>query len=34
MAQIIERKGYPLVLGTYLSKSTEAKRKKGVYREW
>ena len=34
MARIIERKGYPLVLGTYISKATEAKRKKGVYREF
>ena len=34
MARIIERKGYPLVLGAYISKATEAKRKKGVYREF
>ena len=32
MAQIIERKGYPLVHGTYISKMTEKKRKEGEYR--
>ena len=31
MAQIIERKGYPLVHGTYISRMTEEKRKQGTY---
>ena len=31
---IVERKGYPVVLGSYLSKGAQKKRDAGIYKEW
>lgn len=32
--KIIERKGYPMVLGTYISKGASKKREEGIYKEF
>lgn len=34
IAQIVERKGYPLVKGTFIYKNTEMKREKGIYKKF
>ena len=31
---IVERKGYPVVLGSYISKTAEQKRQAGIYKEF
>ena len=31
---IVQRKGFPVVLGSYLSKGAEKKRQEGVYQNW
>lgn len=34
MHDIIERKGFPVVLGSYVSKKSTEKRAAGIYKEW
>lgn len=31
---IVERKGYPVILGSYISKTAERKRQEGIYKEF